>query len=121
MSRVLLVGKGPPDRGGISAFMQTLLGSELATQHRLSLLNLYRDEVLGGGRFTRANLSRTLGDGFSANGDFISASFDQPMPRGSGERPDGPMSSTSIPHSSHCPRCCARVSWRWWLASPARA
>ena len=62
MSRVLLVGKGPPDRGGISAFLQTLLGSELATQHRLSLLNLYRDEVLGGGRFTRANLTRTLAD-----------------------------------------------------------
>ena len=62
MSRVLLVGKGPPDRGGISAFMQTLLASELATEHQLSLLNLYRDEVLGGGRFTRANLTRTLAD-----------------------------------------------------------
>ena len=62
MSRVLLVGKGPPDRGGISAFLQTLLGSELATSHQLSLLNLYRDEVLRGGRFTRANITRTLVD-----------------------------------------------------------
>ena len=62
MNRVLLVGKGQPDRGGISAFMQTLLASELATEHRLSLLNLYREEVLGGGRFTRANLTRTLAD-----------------------------------------------------------
>jgi len=52
VSRVLLVGKGPPDRGGISAFLQTLLASELATQHRMSLLNLYRDEVLGGGAST---------------------------------------------------------------------
>ncbi|MEA2633979.1 MAG: hypothetical protein QOH92_746 [Chloroflexota bacterium] len=62
MSRVLLVGKGPPDRGGISAFMQTLLSSELANDHQLALLNLYRREVLGGGRFTRANITRTLVD-----------------------------------------------------------
>jgi glycosyltransferase involved in cell wall biosynthesis len=62
VSRVLLAGKGPPDRGGISAFMQTLLGSELAANHRMELLNFYRQEVLGGGRFTRANITRTLAD-----------------------------------------------------------
>ena len=62
MSRVLLVGKGPPDRGGISAFMQTLLAGELKASHRIGLLNLYRDEVLHGGRFTRANITRTLAD-----------------------------------------------------------
>ena len=62
MSRVLLVGKGPPDRGGIAAFMQTLIDSDLATHHRIELLNLYRNEVLGGGRFTRANITRTLAD-----------------------------------------------------------
>src|ERR1700686_235686 len=42
--------------------MQTLLGSELAKDHRLGLLNLYREEVLGGGRFSWANITRTLAD-----------------------------------------------------------
>src|SRR5439155_1688570 len=54
--------KGPPDRGGISAFMQTLLAGELKASHRIGLLNLYRDEVLRGGQFTRANVARTLAD-----------------------------------------------------------
>jgi D-inositol-3-phosphate glycosyltransferase len=62
VSRVLLVGKGPPDRGGISAFMQTLMASDLRRHHRLDLLNLYREEMLQGGRFTRANVGRTIAD-----------------------------------------------------------
>ncbi|MGH2786085.1 MAG: glycosyltransferase, partial [Actinomycetota bacterium] len=62
MSRVLLVGKGPPDRGGISAFLQTLLGSDLAAEHDVRLLNLTRDEVPRAGRLTAGNVRRTLAD-----------------------------------------------------------
>ncbi len=63
MSRVLLVGKGPPDRGGISAFLQRLLDGPLAREHDLRLLNLTRpDEVGGAGRFTASNVRRTLRD-----------------------------------------------------------
>lgn len=62
MSRVLLVGKGPPDRGGISAFLQELLASDLARRHEIRLLNLTRDEVPRAGRLTPANVRRTLAD-----------------------------------------------------------
>lgn len=62
MSRVLLVGKGPPDRGGISAFLQRLLASSLAREHDLSLLNLSRPGPPAGGRFTASNVTRTLRD-----------------------------------------------------------
>ncbi len=62
MSRVLLVGKGPPDRGGISAFLQMLLASDLSERHQMRLLNLTRDEVPKAGRLTPANVRRTLAD-----------------------------------------------------------
>jgi glycosyltransferase involved in cell wall biosynthesis len=62
VSRILLVGKGPPDRGGISAYLQAMLESALAERHELSLLNLTREETPRTGRLTRANVSRTLSD-----------------------------------------------------------
>src|SRR2546430_16784605 len=62
MRRVLLVGKGPPDTGGIAAFLQILLNSDLRARHDLRLLNLYRSDVLHGGRFTFANIAETLAD-----------------------------------------------------------
>jgi len=62
MRRVLLVGKGPPDTGGIAAFLQILLNSDLRARHDLRLLNLYRSDVLHGGRFTSANIAETLAD-----------------------------------------------------------
>lgn len=62
MSRVLLVGKGPPDSGGISAFLQRLLHGPLAEEHDLSLLNLTRTGLPAGGRFTASNVVRTLAD-----------------------------------------------------------
>lgn len=62
MSRVLLVGKGPPDRGGISAFLQRLLDGPLAREHEVSLLNLTRSGPPAGGRFTASNVTRTLAD-----------------------------------------------------------
>lgn len=60
--RLLLVGKGPPDRGGIAAFLETLMDSPLATRHDLRLLNLTRDEVPGARKLTTANFRRTLAD-----------------------------------------------------------
>lgn len=63
MTRVLLVGKGPPDRGGISAFLQRLLASSLASRHELRLLNLTRSAPPeGAGRFTTSNVARTVRD-----------------------------------------------------------
>jgi glycosyltransferase involved in cell wall biosynthesis len=62
VSRVLLVGKGPPDRGGISAYLGSLLASELANGHSLTLLNLTRDETPNAGRLTGSNVARTLSD-----------------------------------------------------------
>src|SRR5207249_9791431 len=62
MKRVLLVGKGPPDTGGIAAFLQIVLNSDLRGHHDLRLLNLYRSDVLHGGRFTTANIAETLAD-----------------------------------------------------------
>jgi glycosyltransferase involved in cell wall biosynthesis len=62
MTRILLVGKGPPDRGGISAFLQRLLEGRLAQVHDVRLLNLTRSETPAGGLLTKANVLRTLGD-----------------------------------------------------------
>jgi glycosyltransferase involved in cell wall biosynthesis len=59
--RILLVGKGPPDRGGISAFVGRL-EQRLAEHHDVRLLNLTRNEVPAGGRLTRANVLRTVAD-----------------------------------------------------------
>ncbi|HZB20814.1 MAG TPA: glycosyltransferase family 4 protein [Blastococcus sp.] len=62
MSRVLLVGKGAPDRGGIPSFVETLLGSRLADEHDLRFLNLAHTGTPQGGRATVGNLGRTLRD-----------------------------------------------------------
>ncbi|HMN97891.1 MAG TPA: glycosyltransferase family 4 protein [Miltoncostaeaceae bacterium] len=56
------MGKGPPDRGGIAAFLSTLQASDLSSRHDLSLLNLTRDEVPRSGRLTASNVRRTLDD-----------------------------------------------------------
>ncbi|MDQ3982180.1 MAG: glycosyltransferase family 4 protein [Actinomycetota bacterium] len=62
MTRILLVAKGPPDRGGISAFVQRLLEGRLAELHDVRLLNLTRNETPAGGRLTARNVVRTLSD-----------------------------------------------------------
>src|SRR3989442_6088072 len=59
--RVLLVGKGPPDRGGIAAFLVDLQKSDLRASHELRLVNLYQAGDRAGGRLTRANVTRTVG------------------------------------------------------------
>lgn len=62
MSKVLLVGKGPPDRGGIPVFLDTLLGSELRDTHELTFLNVAHHETPQGGQLTLGNLRRTARD-----------------------------------------------------------
>lgn len=62
MSRVLLVGKGAPDRGGIPTFLETLLGSRLADEHELRFLNVAHSGTPEGGRATMGNIGRTLRD-----------------------------------------------------------
>jgi glycosyltransferase involved in cell wall biosynthesis len=62
MSRVLLVGKGFPDRGGIPSFLNTLLGGDLSVDHELTFLNVAHSGTPQGGKATAANLARTLGD-----------------------------------------------------------
>lgn len=62
MARILVVGRGAPERGGIRTAMETLLSSELARRHRLSYLNLGRARGTVGGRASGANLVRTASD-----------------------------------------------------------
>ena len=62
MACVLLVGKGPPDRGGIPTFMRMLVESGLTSQHQVRFLNLARTEEPQGGRLTWHNVTRLLAD-----------------------------------------------------------
>ena len=61
MSRVLLIGRGPPERGGISAFMVGLQKA-LSGRHSVDLLNLTRGEHTAAGRLSGGNVLRTLAD-----------------------------------------------------------
>lgn len=61
-SRILLTGKGPPERGGISSFLMTLLESDLKRGHDLSFLNLSSDQIPRAGRLSASNIRRTLFD-----------------------------------------------------------
>lgn len=60
--RVLLVGKGAPDRGGIPTFLETLRRGELARTHELTFLNVAHSSTPQGGQATVANLRRTAKD-----------------------------------------------------------
>jgi glycosyltransferase involved in cell wall biosynthesis len=62
MARVLMVGKGEPERGGIPSFITTLLHSELGSRHDIEFLNVARGGTLSGGRATLGNVVRTLRD-----------------------------------------------------------
>jgi glycosyltransferase involved in cell wall biosynthesis len=62
MSRVLLVGKGAPDRGGIPTFLDTLLHSRLAQDHDVTFLNVAHTSTPQGGQATLANVGRTVRD-----------------------------------------------------------
>lgn len=62
MSRVLLVGKGAPDRGGIPTFLNVLRFGELSHEHEVALLNVAHHDIPQGGQATLANVTRTLKD-----------------------------------------------------------
>jgi glycosyltransferase involved in cell wall biosynthesis len=62
MSRVLIVGKGAPERGGIAAFLSMLMSSDLTAKHDVRLLNLTRESEPQGGKLNPANVRRTAAD-----------------------------------------------------------
>ncbi len=62
MTRVLLVGKGEPDRGGIAAFLHMMLTSELASRYEIDFLNVANRDDKEGGSLSIGNLRRTMGD-----------------------------------------------------------
>ena len=62
MSRVLLVGKGAPDRGGIPTFLEGLRSGQLGQRHEIGFLNVAHTGTPEGGRVTWGNLRRTLLD-----------------------------------------------------------
>ena len=65
MNRVLLVGKGAPERGGIPTFLQELTTGALGRTHDIDFLNLAHGGTPQGGAFTWGNLRRTLLDAWS--------------------------------------------------------
>lgn len=62
VSRVLLVGKGEPDRGGIPSFLNMLRHSDLAEWHEVTFLNVAHHDTPEGGRASWSNLRRTVTD-----------------------------------------------------------
>jgi glycosyltransferase involved in cell wall biosynthesis len=60
--RVLLVGKAPPEAGGIPAFLSAVLESRLVDVHDLALCNLADAATPEGGRLSAANLRRMWRD-----------------------------------------------------------
>jgi len=62
---VLVVGQGAPALGGIPRFLDDLLRSDLKDMHNVHHLNLMRGEIFNPGRFTGANVVRTLADAYS--------------------------------------------------------
>ncbi|HET6560457.1 MAG TPA: glycosyltransferase family 4 protein [Marmoricola sp.] len=65
MSRVLLVGKGAPDRGGIPTFLEDLLGGIVSREHDVTFLNVAHAGTPQGGNVTVGNLVRTLRDAWA--------------------------------------------------------
>jgi len=62
VSRVLLVGKGPPDRGGIPSFLETVRSGDVAKEHDITFLNVAHSDTPQGGEASVANAARTLRD-----------------------------------------------------------
>lgn len=62
MARVLLVGKGDPERGGIPSFLRMLMTGMPPSQHTMTLLNLSSTHASRGGTFSVTNVTRTLVD-----------------------------------------------------------
>lgn len=64
MSRILLVGKGAPDRGGIPSFLDDLRFGELSRRHEVTFLNVAHHGTPEGGVASPANVARTIRDAF---------------------------------------------------------
>jgi glycosyltransferase involved in cell wall biosynthesis len=62
MSRVLLVGKGAPDRGGIPSFLDDLCHGDLSRHHEITFLNVAHHGTPQGGQATFGNVVRTVRD-----------------------------------------------------------
>jgi glycosyltransferase involved in cell wall biosynthesis len=62
MARVLLVGRGHPERGGIPTFLALLQSGPLADAHDLTFLNLAEAVDVQGGRASGANVVRAARD-----------------------------------------------------------
>ncbi len=62
MTRVLLVGKGFPDRGGIPTFLTMMQSGDLAERYELTFLNVAHSAAPEGGEVTTGNIVRTLRD-----------------------------------------------------------
>ncbi len=60
--RVLLVGKGAPDRGGIPTFLEDLRTGPVAREHQVRFLNVAHTGTPQGGSLTASNIARTLRD-----------------------------------------------------------
>src|SRR6266516_7334959 len=60
--RVLLVGRGLPDRGGISTFLHVLKEGAPPDGFDIRFLNLTRSGPTQSGRLTGSNIARTLTD-----------------------------------------------------------
>jgi glycosyltransferase involved in cell wall biosynthesis len=72
MSRVLLVGKGAPDRGGIPTFLDTLRFGDLSRDHDVTFLNVAHSGTPQGGEASVGNVVRTVRDAYAvwrASGD----------------------------------------------------
>ncbi|HEX6248379.1 MAG TPA: glycosyltransferase family 4 protein [Nocardioidaceae bacterium] len=65
MSRVLLVGKGAPDRGGIPSFLHDLRTGDVGRRHEVTFLNVAHHGTPEGGEPTLRNVLRTLKDAFA--------------------------------------------------------
>lgn len=65
MSRVLLVGKGAPDRGGIPTFLNELRHGPLADAHDITFLNVAHHGTPQGAALTGGNVVRTVRDAFA--------------------------------------------------------
>ncbi len=65
MTRVLIVGKGSPEKGGIATYLEMLMSSSLREEFDLTFLNLARP--LGGkmGSLSLGNIGRTLADAWA--------------------------------------------------------
>lgn len=62
MSKILLVGKGAPERGGIPSFLDLLRHSDLADDHEVRFLNVAHHGTPQAGRLTTSNLWHTALD-----------------------------------------------------------